>query len=95
MYNKIFLLQLIFDFSRNDLEQGLAKPAQSGLRLGNALQRSATLPANPKKLTKPRVTFRVRSPSTDQNNNNNIKMTSEDLLQPGHVVKERWKVRPN
>ncbi|KAF2881435.1 hypothetical protein ILUMI_24721 [Ignelater luminosus] len=28
--------------------------------------------------------------STDQNNN--IKMTSEDLLQPGHVVKERWKV---
>ncbi|XP_065343410.1 tau-tubulin kinase homolog Asator isoform X3 [Cloeon dipterum] len=24
--------------------------------------------------------------------NNNIKMTSEDLLQPGHVVKERWKV---
>ncbi|KAJ8958453.1 hypothetical protein NQ318_002240 [Aromia moschata] len=28
--------------------------------------------------------------STDQNNN--ITMTSEDLLQPGHVVKERWKV---
>lgn len=28
--------------------------------------------------------------STDHNNN--IKMTSEDLLQPGHVVKERWKV---
>jgi serine/threonine protein kinase len=24
--------------------------------------------------------------------NNNITMTSEDLLQPGHVVKERWKV---
>lgn len=31
---------------------------------------------------------------TDQNNNctNHITMTSEDLLQPGHVVKERWKV---
>ncbi|XP_030759681.1 tau-tubulin kinase homolog Asator isoform X2 [Sitophilus oryzae] len=28
--------------------------------------------------------------STDPNNN--ITMTSEDLLQPGHVVKERWKV---
>ncbi|XP_069195482.1 uncharacterized protein Asator isoform X4 [Procambarus clarkii] len=36
----------------------------------------------------------------DRNNNNNnnkninknITMTSEDLLQPGHVVKERWKV---
>lgn len=25
-------------------------------------------------------------------NIHNIKMTSEDLLQPGHVVKERWKV---
>lgn len=32
----------------------------------------------------------VRDESTDQNNN--ITMTSEDLLQPGHVVKERWKV---
>lgn len=34
------------------------------------------------------------------NNNNNcwseyITMTSEDLLQPGHVVKERWKVVRN
>lgn len=35
---------------------------------------------------------------TDVNNNNNencfhhITMTSEDLLQPGHIVKERWKV---
>ena len=30
----------------------------------------------------------------DDNNNftKNITMTSEDLLQPGHVVKERWKV---
>nr|XP_014270769.1 tau-tubulin kinase homolog Asator isoform X2 [Halyomorpha halys] len=28
--------------------------------------------------------------STDQNNN--ITMTSADLLQPGHIVKERWKV---
>jgi tau tubulin kinase len=27
-----------------------------------------------------------------QNNHQNITMTSEDLLQPGHVVKERWKV---
>ncbi|XP_029161782.1 uncharacterized protein LOC114933415 isoform X2 [Nylanderia fulva] len=32
----------------------------------------------------------VDDESTDQNNN--ITMTSEDLLQPGHVVKERWKV---
>ncbi|XP_078050960.1 tau-tubulin kinase asator isoform X3 [Augochlora pura] len=32
----------------------------------------------------------VGDESTDQNNN--ITMTSEDLLQPGHVVKERWKV---
>jgi tau tubulin kinase len=37
--------------------------------------------------------------STDANNNledfgpsQHITMTSEDLLQPGHVVKERWKV---
>lgn len=34
---------------------------------------------------------------TDANNNNDycfhhITMTSEDLLQPGHIVKERWKV---
>lgn len=27
-----------------------------------------------------------------QNNHQNITMASEDLLQPGHVVKERWKV---
>ncbi|XP_017764470.1 PREDICTED: uncharacterized protein LOC108553902 isoform X2 [Eufriesea mexicana] len=32
----------------------------------------------------------VGDESTDQNNN--ITMMSEDLLQPGHVVKERWKV---
>ncbi|XP_075218834.1 tau-tubulin kinase asator isoform X3 [Lycorma delicatula] len=32
----------------------------------------------------------VGDESTDQNNN--ITMTSEDLLHPGHVVKERWKV---
>nr|XP_034186999.1 tau-tubulin kinase homolog Asator isoform X2 [Osmia lignaria] len=32
----------------------------------------------------------VGDESTDQNNN--ITMTSEDLLQPGHVVKERWRV---
>lgn len=35
-------------------------------------------------------TGRVGDESTDHNNN--ITMTSEDLLQPGHVVKERWKV---
>lgn len=41
------------------------------------------------------------SVATDVNNNNNencfhhITMTSEDLLQPGHVVKERWKVVSN
>lgn len=34
--------------------------------------------------------YNVADESTDQNNN--ITMTSEDLLQPGHVVKERWKV---
>ncbi|XP_055857732.1 tau-tubulin kinase homolog Asator isoform X2 [Episyrphus balteatus] len=89
---------------------------------GNALQRSATLPANPRRLgVRNRVTFRVGSPGqagpierninnnqhhnynnndncniqqqNHQNNNFlNTKMTSEDLLQPGHVVKERWKV---
>ena len=32
----------------------------------------------------------VGDESTDHNNN--ITMTSEDLLKPGHVVKERWKV---
>lgn len=32
----------------------------------------------------------VGDESTDQNNN--ITMMSEDLLQPGHVVKDRWKV---
>ncbi|XP_066599003.1 tau-tubulin kinase homolog Asator isoform X2 [Prorops nasuta] len=32
----------------------------------------------------------VGDDSTDQNNN--ITMTSEDLLQQGHVIKERWKV---
>ncbi|XP_069974991.1 uncharacterized protein [Penaeus vannamei] len=30
--------------------------------------------------------------NNNNNNNKNITMTSEDLLQPGHVVKERWKV---
>lgn len=83
------------------------------------LQRSATLPANTKRLgIRNRVTFHVptagaagiveKSPNNINNNNNNnenssinqlpvaqqsnTKMTSEDLLQPGHVVKERWKV---
>ncbi|KAH0814074.1 hypothetical protein GEV33_008715 [Tenebrio molitor] len=41
--------------------------------------------AEPKKLS-----WEGQLDSTDQNNN--ITMTSEDLLQPGHVVKERWKV---
>ncbi|XP_037947516.1 tau-tubulin kinase homolog Asator isoform X2 [Teleopsis dalmanni] len=55
-----------------------------------------------------RVTFKIpilaaqplseKSTNVDINNCNpdklsiNLKMTSEDLLQPGHVVKERWKV---
>ncbi|XP_024936854.1 tau-tubulin kinase homolog Asator isoform X2 [Cephus cinctus] len=43
-------------------------------------------PNHPGKL----VLRHVGDESTDQNNN--ITMTSEDLLQPGHVVKERWKV---
>uniref|UniRef100_A0A1B6EAG9 Protein kinase domain-containing protein n=2 Tax=Clastoptera arizonana TaxID=38151 RepID=A0A1B6EAG9_9HEMI len=34
--------------------------------------------------------YHVGDESTDQNNN--ITMTSEDLLQHGHIVKERWKV---
>ncbi|CRK99849.1 CLUMA_CG013152, isoform A [Clunio marinus] len=72
----------------NDIE---SKSPIGPPRSGTTLQRSATLPANPK-IAKSRVPFRVRSPSTDQNNNQNITMTSEDLLQPGHVVKERWKV---
>ncbi|XP_025834848.1 tau-tubulin kinase homolog Asator isoform X3 [Agrilus planipennis] len=32
------------------------------------------------------------APIDSTDHNNNIRMTSEDLLQPGHVVKERWKV---
>ncbi|KAK4878012.1 hypothetical protein RN001_010518 [Aquatica leii] len=42
--------------------------------------------------TKPKrsISWEGAFDSTDQNNN--IRMTSEDLLQPGHVVKERWKV---
>ncbi|XP_046741888.1 uncharacterized protein LOC124408761 isoform X3 [Diprion similis] len=43
-------------------------------------------PNHPGKL----VLRHVGDESTDQNNN--ITMTSVDLLQPGHVVKERWKV---
>ncbi|XP_055317380.1 tau-tubulin kinase homolog Asator isoform X5 [Sitodiplosis mosellana] len=95
-----------------------------------SLQRSATLPANPRNnpilrhhqryhqdepnpqipiiVQQPthyppqlqqKVRIRVRSTSTDKageiNNNqnhNHSKMATEDLLQPGHVVKERWKV---
>lgn len=47
---------------RNDIE---SKSPIGPPRSGTALQRSATLPANPK-LAKSRVPFRVRSPSTDQ-----------------------------
>lgn len=36
------------------------------------------------------VKYFVGDESTDPNNN--ITMTNEDLLQPGHVVKERWRV---
>ena len=74
-------------YFRNDIESKKPPGPPSGL------QRSATLPANPKNLAaKNRVSFRVRSPSTDQHNHQQITMASEDLLQPGHVVKERWKV---
>lgn len=47
---------------RNDIE---SKSPIGPPRSGTALQRSATLPANPK-FAKGRVPFRVRSPSTDQ-----------------------------
>lgn len=71
----------------------------------NALQRSATLPAKHNRLgARSRVTFKVPQPAAPTapqlESSNNValpkeanKMTSEDLLQPGHVVKERWKVR--
>lgn len=36
------------------------------------------------------VKYFIGDESTDPNNN--ITMTNEDLLQPGHVVKERWRV---
>lgn len=42
------------------------RKASSGGPRKSALQRSATLPANPKNSPRNRVTFRVRSPSTDQ-----------------------------
>lgn len=72
----------------------------------NALKRSATLPAKHNRLgVRSRVTFKVPSTAAQakvEPDNNIIsschqvkeakKMTSEDLLQPGHVVKERWKV---
>ncbi|XP_037035357.1 tau-tubulin kinase homolog Asator isoform X3 [Bradysia coprophila] len=80
---------------KNFMDEVDDRKASSGGPRKSALQRSATLPANPKNNPRNRVTFRVRSPSTDQaerSNIHNIKMTSEDLLQPGHVVKERWKV---
>ncbi|XP_053968408.1 tau-tubulin kinase homolog Asator-like [Anastrepha ludens] len=76
--------------------------------VSNAVRRSTTLPANHCCLSiRNRVTFRVQSPISrleEKSNNLNsknsdnrvkaliVKMTSEDLLQPGHVVKERWKV---
>ncbi|XP_055373380.1 uncharacterized protein DDB_G0283357 isoform X2 [Condylostylus longicornis] len=67
------------------------QPNLSGIK--NILQRSATLPANPRRLQGGRNrVIRIASPSRTTDRNNNIRMTSEDLLQPGHVVKERWKV---
>ncbi|XP_031622645.1 tau-tubulin kinase homolog Asator isoform X2 [Contarinia nasturtii] len=104
------------------------KNPDSGPR--RSLQRSATLPANPRNnpilrhhqryhqdepkpqipiiVQQPthfppqlhqKIRIRVRSTSTDKageiNNNqnhNHSKMSTEDLLQPGTVVKERWKV---
>lgn len=57
-------------------------------QIRNRLQRSATLPAKTFEL-------RIRSKNTE-NRDSTIKMASEDLLQPGHIVKERWKVfKPN
>lgn len=47
---------------RNDIE---SKSPLVPPRGGSTLQRSATLPANPK-IAKRTVPFRVRSPSTDQ-----------------------------
>lgn len=60
------------------------KTNDSDGQLKNCLKRSATLPAR---------TFQLHiiSESTE-NREKPIKMASEDLLQPGHVVKERWKV---
>ncbi|TDG41137.1 hypothetical protein AWZ03_012441 [Drosophila navojoa] len=72
----------------------------------HALQRSATLPAKHNRLgVRSRVTFKIpqtpavlpAAPQLESSNNAALpketnKMTSEDLLQPGHVVKERWKV---
>lgn len=54
----------LFLFSNRD-EVDERKASSGGLRK-SALQRSATLPANPKNSPRNRVTFRVRSPSTDQ-----------------------------
>ncbi len=36
--------------------------------------------------------YKIKFFTNNLQNIHNIKMTSEDLLQPGHVVKERWKV---
>lgn len=44
----------------------------------SSLQRSATLPANPSSnLARNRVTFRVRSPSTDQAEERNVRIEIE------------------
>ncbi|KAH8373755.1 hypothetical protein KR009_009396 [Drosophila setifemur] len=77
-------------------------------RYPNVLQRSATLPAKQNRLgVRNRVSFKVPAPETpgtkvtanekakivvSSREKESDKMTSEDLLQPGHVVKERWKV---
>ncbi|KAK9746293.1 Protein kinase domain [Popillia japonica] len=58
-----------------------------------AKRRSATPPTvefSPRTNQPQNISWDKPLDSTDQNNN--ITMTSEDLLQPGHVVKERWKV---
>lgn len=56
-------LSIVIACVRNDIES--KSPIVGGPPRGTALQRSATLPANPKLAKRP-VPWRVRSPSTDQ-----------------------------
>ncbi|XP_004518934.2 tau-tubulin kinase homolog Asator isoform X3 [Ceratitis capitata] len=99
---------LIIDEKITEYGKSKKKISNGSQRGKNLQQRSATLPVkNCGSVIRNRVTFRAPSqvlPLGDYSNyiNNNstdyrvhalnIKMTSEDLLQPGHVVKERWKV---